>query len=147
MAVISDDSLPAGTHKISATFEPNDKNLVASLSSTPATQVVKGVVSPSLVQISASGLVYNRSTRLFGGTITLTNISTTAIGVLEVELTGLPPGVSLANASGTAADGNPYLLVDSPDGILLTPGQSITLTVLFSNPTKVSFQYGISVLS
>ena len=140
---MTDDSLPAGTHHITAGFLPDDNKFSGSFSGTAATQVVKAAVSQ--IKLSASGLVYNRSTQLFGGTITLTNTGTTTIGVLEVELTGLPSGVTLANASGTAADGNPYLLVNSPDGILLAPGQSITLTVMFANPQRLLFQYGILV--
>jgi hypothetical protein len=143
-ALMTDDSLSAGTHQITAGFLPDDNKFSGSFSGTAATQVVNAAVSQ--IKLSASGLVYNRSTQLFGGTITLTNTGTTTIGVLEVELTGLPSGVILDNASGTAADGNPYLLVNSPDGILLAPGQSITLTVLFANPKRLLFQYGIMVL-
>jgi len=97
------------------------------------------------LQVSASGLVYNRGTQFFGGTITLTNTGTTAIAsTLEVVLTGLPSGVTLANASGTTADGNPYILVALPSDTL-APGQSINFTVMFSNPKKMSFQYGTSL--
>ena len=97
------------------------------------------------VSLSESGLVYSRATQLFGGTITLTNTGTTAIGsTVEVVLTGLPSGVTLANASGYTADGNPYILVALPDDTLAA-GQSINFTVLFSNPKKLSFQYGTSI--
>jgi len=97
------------------------------------------------VSLSESGLVYSRATQLFGGTITLTNTGTAAIGsTLEVVLTGLPSGVTLANANGTTADGNPYFLVTLPSDTLV-PGQSIKFTILFSNPKKMSFQYGASI--
>ena len=56
--------------------------------------------------VSKSGLVYNARCQFFGGTITITNIGTTnLIGTLEFEVTGLPAGVTLANASGIAPDG------------------------------------------
>ena len=95
------------------------------------------------VGVSKSGLVYNRATQLFGGTMTVTNTGTTnLIGTLEFELTGLPAGVTLANASGIAPDGNPYISINLPNGVLVS-GQSITFTVLFKNPKLLGFTYGI----
>ena len=97
----------------------------------------------SQVRVSKSGLVYNRATQLFGGTITVTNTGTTnLIGTLEFEVTGLPAGVTLANASGIAQDGNPYISINLANAVL-APGQSITFTVLFKNPKRLSFAYGI----
>ena len=108
------------------------------------TDSVNTILNPS-ISTKSSGLVYNRATQLFGGMITLTNVGTTSLtGSLEVELTGLPDGVTLANSSGIASDGNPYILVNLTNG-LLAPGQSINFTVLFSNPQKLSFQYGTSI--
>jgi fibronectin-binding autotransporter adhesin len=97
----------------------------------------------SQVSVNKSGLVYNRATELFGGNVTITNTGATdLIGALEVEVTGLPADVTLANASGTAPDGNPYIAIDLTGGVL-APGQSITFTVLFKNPKLLSFNYGI----
>jgi len=97
----------------------------------------------SQVSAIASGLVYNRSTQLFGGTITLTNNGATALtGTLVVVLTNIPSGVTLANADGETAARDPYILVDLLE---LDSGQSIKFTVLFSNPQKRSFQYGTSI--
>jgi len=99
----------------------------------------------SQVDVSKSGLVYNRATQLFGGTITLTNAGTTTLfGTLEFEVTGLPAGVTLANASGTAADGNPFIAVNLANG-LLAPGQSFVFAVQFKNPKLLSFVYGFLV--
>ena len=99
------------------------------------------------INASASGLVYNRATQLFGGTITLTNTGPTALtGSLEVVLTGLPPGITLANASGYTADGNPYILVDLTNAPLAA-GRSINFTVLFANPKKSLFQYGLTIFN
>ena len=96
------------------------------------------------VSTTRSGLVLNRSTQLFGGTITLTNTGSTALtGTLEVLLTGLPSGVTLANASGTV-NGNPYILVNLTNGVLAS-GQSINFTVLFANPHRLSFLYEVSI--
>ena len=95
----------------------------------------------SQVSVTGSGLVYNRSTQLFGGTMTLTNNGTSALNLsFEVVLTNLPTGVALANATGYTADGNPYILVNLPGGGL-APGQSVNFTVLFSNPNRKLLQY------
>ena len=140
-ATISDSGLPVGTHQITAGFLPADGNFGASLSTNPATQVVNAIIGPVL-KVSSSGLVYNRSTGLFGGTITLTNLGPVAIpGPLHIALTGLPAGVTLANAVGQTASGDPYLIAAGP----LAPGQSVTVTVLFSDPSRTLIQYGITV--
>jgi RHS repeat-associated protein/uncharacterized repeat protein (TIGR01451 family) len=99
----------------------------------------------SQVRASESGLVYNRATQVFGGTITLTNTGSTALtGEIEILLTGLPSGVTLANATGYTADGTPYITINLAGGTLAA-GQSISIAVLFSNPNKISFEYGITI--
>lgn len=101
----------------------------------------------SQVGVTNSGLVYNRATQQFGGTMTLTNTGTTALDFsFEVVLTNLPAGVTLANASGYTADGNPYILVDLPGGVL-APGQSVSFTVLFRNPNRTPLQYGAMIFN
>lgn len=137
-ATLMISTLAVGSHTITAKYS-GDNNFSLSLGSVPLT------VNPLSLTVSSSGLVYSRATQLFGGTITLTNTTTAAItGILEVVLTGLPAGVTLANASGTDGNGNPYILVNLTNGALAA-GQSISFTVLFSNPKKMSFQYGTSI--
>ncbi len=98
----------------------------------------------SQVKTVASGLIYNPITQLFGGTIKLTNIGTTTLtGQLMVVLTGLPASVTLTNANGTTADGDPYILVNPPSGGL-APGQTVTFTVKFKNPNRILFNSGIT---
>lgn len=63
-----------------------------------------------------------------------------------VVLTGLPTGVTLANARGYTPQGNPYIIVHLTNG-MLAGGKSINFTVLFSNPKKLSFQYGTSIFN
>lgn len=110
------------------------------------TLVIKPSDVTSQISFSMSGLTYSRGTQLFGGSITLTNTgSTNLVGTLEIVLTGLPAGVTLANASDYTASGDPYILVDLSSGIL-PPGQSITLSLFFSNPNRLLFQYGIMAL-
>ena len=133
-------SLTVQSHSVTAVYTPSNSNFITS------TGILTLTVNPANVtgqiSVSKSGLVYNRATQLFGGTITITNTGTTdLIGTLEFEVTGLPAGVTLANATGIAPDGNPYITINLANGVL-APGQSITFTVLFSDPTKVSFVYG-----
>jgi hypothetical protein len=128
----------AGTQNLSVTLSTTGTSATAYPTATVSANV-SGQISSK-----ASGLVYNRATQLFGGSITLTNTGTTNLtGTLLVELTGLPNGVTLNNASGTAPDGNPYILVNLPNGIL-APGKSVTFNVYFRNPKSVSFSYGLT---
>ena len=75
--------------------------------------------------------------------MTTANTGTTnLIGTLGIELTGLPADVVLANASGIAPDGNPYISINSARGVL-APGQSVTLPGLFKNPKWLLVEYGV----
>jgi hypothetical protein len=96
----------------------------------------------ALVRISSSGLVYNRVTQRYNGSITLT--ATQALsGPLQLQLVGLPAGVSLANASGSHA-GSPYL---TATGASLGEGASVTVPVSFSNPGKLGLSYSVKTYS
>jgi len=96
------------------------------------------------VGVVSSGLVYNRVTQLYSGTITLTNTSTSTLNApLQLKLIGLPAGVTLQNATGTNA-GAPYI---SLAGAGLAPGASITVPLSISNPAKASVTYTVQLLS
>ena len=63
--------------------------------------------------------------------IRLTNISASVVDThLLVIVQGLPQHVRLHNASGITRNGDPYLRVHLPNGVL-TPGQSITRSLSF----------------
>jgi hypothetical protein len=97
----------------------------------------------SQVRAVSSGLVYNPQTQLFNGKITLTNISTTnIIGPIPVLFVGLPTGVSLANASGTAGNGDPFV---TDPATQLPPGQSQDVAVQFGDPSSVTITYTLRV--
>ena len=61
VALISDGSLPAGTHQITATFEPNDNKFSGSYSDTPATQVVEAADTTTTVRSGPSPSNYGQT--------------------------------------------------------------------------------------
>jgi hypothetical protein len=90
------------------------------------------VDASSQVTVTKSGLIYNRGTRLFYGTFTITNNSAQTIAApIQVVLTNLTPGVTLANATGSFAGSSYITAVGS-----LAPGASLSVPVQFSNPSN-----------
>ncbi len=82
----------------------------------------------SSVRIAISGLLLNRATQLYTGTITLTNGSAMTIGSpVQLFFSGLPSGVTLANATGSQGGLLPYITSASA----LAPGASVTIPVQF----------------
>ncbi|MEJ6004095.1 CehA/McbA family metallohydrolase [Paucibacter sp. AS339] len=95
-------------------------------------------------RVSSSGLLFNRVTQRYTGNITLTNQGSSALmGPLQLQLDGLPAGVSLANASGSHA-GSPYISIAATE---LAPGASVTVPVSFINPAKLAVSYSAKVYS
>lgn len=98
----------------------------------------------SQLSVQRSGLVLNRATQRFTGTVRLTNTSGHAIaGPLQLSLEGLPAGVTLANASALR-QGVPYITIASPsfeaDGTVQIPLQ-------FTNPSRAAITYTPRVYS
>ena len=78
-------------------------------------------------------------TRYTSGTMIVRNTSGRNIyGPLQVVLTDLPPGVTLANASGTYL-GNPYITI--PRVTRLEPGAAASVQVQFNNPGRVKLRF------
>ena len=106
-----------------------------------ATAVVSSDVTGS-IGTDSSGLVYNAQTQLDYGQITITNTGAGNItGPLPVVISGLPAGVTLANATGTDGAGAPY--ITAPINVL-APGQSTSITVQFSDPTQAAINYTVN---
>jgi hypothetical protein len=98
-----------------------------------------------LVTINSSGLLYNRATQTFNGTITILNKSTGSIPPpLQIVFTNLTPGVTLADTYGTTPNG-PYLTV--PGTTALGPGQKLVVNVRFRDPTNAVIKYIIKTYS
>ncbi len=91
----------------------------------------------SSVRSVASGLTLNRLTGKWSGKLTLTNTSNTVLqGPLQVELSGLVAGATLANASGSH-NGAPYITLTSN----LAPGASIVVPTSFTKTGSGSVSY------
>lgn len=94
--------------------------------------------------IVRSAFVLSRATGQYGASLSLTNNSAAAVsGPFQVEISGLPAGVTLANASGVH-NGVPYITVNSAS---VAPGAKLSLTLVASNPNKVAINYSAAVYS
>ncbi|TFW32877.1 Ig-like domain-containing protein [Massilia horti] len=110
--------------------------------STPLHSCITNVTAS--FEVTSVGPVYNRTTQKFSVTYTLTNKTAAAIsGPVNVEFAGLTSGVSIDNASGTH-NGAQY--VTFANGAL-APGQTATVTVIFSNPSKGPIGYNAIIYS
>jgi hypothetical protein len=90
------------------------------------------------IATTASGLAYSRVSQTFNGTVTVRNVSSSAIsGPFQIVFTSLPAGVVLANQSGWW--GNPVITV--PSITALGPGQSSTVAVQFKNPSNAKITF------
>ena len=99
----------------------------------PGTSTPPILLYADQISVTGSGLAYSRVSKLFVGTLTITNDSeNTVTGPFQIVLDSLQSNVTLANATGTFG-GWPYLTV--PNVASLEPGQSASVAVRFSNPT------------
>lgn len=91
----------------------------------------------------ASGLVFNRTTQTFNGSLKLTNTSLTSVqGPYQIQISGLPTGVTLKNATGMH-NGTPYITMSTA----IAAGQSASVALSFSNPNKVNISYTVKIAS
>jgi predicted extracellular nuclease len=92
--------------------------------------------------VQRSGFTQNRATGQYSGTYSFTNNTGSAIsGPFQVELAGLPAGVTLTNASGTR-NGVPYITASNAS---VAAGEKVTLTTVFTNPNKVAINYTATI--
>ena len=95
--------------------------------------------APASISVVSSGLLYNRRTQNYSGTVTITNNgSATISGSYYVAFQNLPAGVALTN--GTLRGGLPAVQLLGA-GVTLAPGQSASAAVSFSNPSNVVITY------
>ena len=94
--------------------------------------------------VTRSSFVLNRSTGLYSGTYSFTNNGATPVsGPFNVEIAGLPAGVTLTNASGQR-NGVPYI---TAGGASVAPGATVTVTLTLRNPSKVGINYSATIYS
>ncbi|MGD0959980.1 MAG: SGNH/GDSL hydrolase family protein [Methylomonas sp.] len=101
----------------------------------------------SSIQVTKSGLVYNRATKTYNTSLTLTNTSPTAIsGSIALSVIVNDPNlVSLSNSSGLSSAGYPTVTVAPSNGVL-KPGDSLNNVVLsFNNPSQVKFNFSLLI--
>jgi hypothetical protein len=98
------------------------------------------------ISLSFGSITYNSKTNLYSETVTLTNhTKSTLTGPLSLELTNLPSGVLLADATGTSS-GNPYFrFLNSKK--TLKPGASVTITLTFTAPSLSDIMFGTQLVA
>ncbi len=104
------------------------------------------------VTVAQSGYVYDRRTQQFVQQVTLENTGPTAVfGPLWLVLDNLSANATLVNASGTTANfpplGSPYVGVNIGGDNLLSPGETATFYLDFSDPTRGAINYNARILS
>jgi hypothetical protein len=102
-----------------------------------------GIAGP--VSLSFGSITYDKKTKVYSETVTLTNITSGPLtGPWSLELTALPSGVVLTDATGTT-NGNPYIrFLDS--GNTLQQGASVTITLTFTAPRNSDITFGTEVV-
>ncbi len=119
-----------------------------------------GTTTPSDVStqtgVTSTGFLYSRVTKLYSGSVTVTNNGAALTGPVSLALNNLPAGVSLADASGfysapiiapsvigPAAAGAPVIAASSTG---LATGASVTIPVWFSNPSNALITFTSATL-
>ncbi|MEP7162825.1 MAG: hypothetical protein ABI747_03625 [Candidatus Moraniibacteriota bacterium] len=98
-----------------------------------------------LFTITKTGFVLNRATNTFDTTVSIKNVSPFTVSApIQLTVSGLPSGVTLANAAGTT-QGKPYVNVTVP-GNKIIPNAIVTSILLkFANPARIALAPALSV--
>jgi hypothetical protein len=138
--VAGSDLIDKGTN-LGFPFSGASPDLGAFEGSTPVALFNDVTASVKIVQ---SGLTLDRATQKTKGTVSFTNISNAVInGSLLFRADYLTDGVALDNQSGTQG-GAPTLVLPVAS---LAPGQTATVTTIFTNPNRVSVGYQPKLLA
>jgi hypothetical protein len=103
----------------------------------------------SSVKVTRGGYVLNLATGRYVQTVTLTNTSASAVtGPLSLVLDSLSSNATLYNATGTtsslAPPMSPYINANVSS---LAPGQSVSVQLQFTNPSRTTITYNTRVLA
>jgi hypothetical protein len=97
------------------------------------------------VSVSFGNITYNSNTSSYSETVTLTNkTSGTLTGPLSLELTALPSGLVLTDATGTT-NGHPYIRFLN-SGNALKRGASVSITLTFTAASLSDITFGTDVV-
>lgn len=104
------------------------------------------------VAVTRGGFRYNRASQRFVQVLTLINKSNSAFSApVSLVLDGLSTNASLFGGSGTTScalpAGSPYLNVDLGSDNVFSPGESVQVTLEFTNPTRQAINYSTRMLS
>jgi hypothetical protein len=101
---------------------------------------------PGPISLSFGSITYNSNKNSYSETVTLTNNSSrTLTGPQSLELTNLPSGVVLTDATGTT-NGNTYIRFLSA-AKTLKPGASVSITLTFTAPSLSDITFGTTVVA
>jgi len=107
--------------------------------------VSSSIAVASPVSLSFGSITYNKKTGLYSETVRLTNnTSGTLMGPMSLELTNLPSGVVLTDATGTT-NGNPYICFLN-SGKTLKKGASVSIALTFTAPSQSDITFGTEVV-
>ena len=104
------------------------------------------------VSVTRGGYRFNRATGQFVQLVTLKNQSTTGVtGPVSLVVDNLSINASLVNGTGTTSNlppiGSPYVNANLGVSGVLMPGQSVTLTLEFNNPSMMGITYTTRILA
>jgi hypothetical protein len=138
---------PAGNNLVAADFNgdgfPDLAQLDASKNSIDVVQNNADWM-PGPVALRFGSIIYNSNTNLYSEAVTLTNKSSGALtGPMSLELTALPSGVALTDATGTT-NGNPYIRF-LKSGKTLNKGASVRITLTFTAASLSDVTFGTEV--
>jgi hypothetical protein len=102
----------------------------------------------SSIGIAKGGMGYNLATGRFAQTVTLTNNSASTIpGPISLVIDNLSNNATAYGASGTTSSLAPPISPYFNYGGSLAPGQKVTVTLQFTNPSKAAISYTTRVLA
>jgi len=136
-ARISGVAAAGATASFRMTASSADQPLIAPFDDDTAVATLP-VVTAAAVRVNTTGLATRRQTGLVTGRITLANLNLASAPALRVYVTGLPSGARVHNATGSAAIGDPPVLLpylEFNQGIAAATGE-MTLTVEFFDPLR-----------
>jgi phosphodiesterase/alkaline phosphatase D-like protein len=107
---------------------------------------------PAGLQVTRGGFVLNRRTGRFAQQITIRNNGSTSVpNNLVFIAENLSSNATMVNAAGTTANfgvlGSSYASVPVGSDNFLTPGETVTFTMEFNNPTKSGILYSPRLLA